>query len=84
MKILDLFSKASGLKVNLNKSKAQCSKNVSARRRAVLSGASSIRFCQNLGRYLGVNIGHDRLLGGRPKKLLKKFKGSFTARRGVY
>ncbi|XP_072065983.1 uncharacterized protein [Arachis hypogaea] len=60
MEALDIFTKASRLKVNLSKSKDQCSKNVSQRRKDILSGASSIHFTQNLGRYLGVNIDHDR------------------------
>ncbi|XP_057739711.1 uncharacterized protein LOC130956727 [Arachis stenosperma] len=57
---LDLFSRASGLKVNLHKSKAQCSKRVSERRKEVLSRVSNIRFCNYLGKYLRNNIGHAR------------------------
>ncbi|XP_072087145.1 uncharacterized protein [Arachis hypogaea] len=60
MHCLDLFSRASGLKVNLHKSKAQCSKRVSERRKEVLLGVSNIRFCNDLGKYLGINIDHAR------------------------
>ncbi|XP_072064253.1 uncharacterized protein [Arachis hypogaea] len=49
MHCLDLFSRASGLKVNLHKSKAQCSKRVSERRKEVLSGVSNIWFSNDLG-----------------------------------
>ncbi|XP_015958565.1 uncharacterized protein LOC107482544 [Arachis duranensis] len=74
MKTLDIFTQASGLKVNIHKSKAQCSKNVSTRRKEVLSGISSIRFCQDLGRYLGVNIGHDRASRKMAQEVIDKIQ----------
>ncbi|MED6119945.1 hypothetical protein PIB30_016324 [Stylosanthes scabra] len=56
----EIFMKASGLKVNLLKSKAKCSKNVYRWKREFLAGVSAIPLTQNLGRYLGVTIGNDR------------------------
>ena len=60
MHSLNIFCKASGMKVNLEKSKAFCSKNVTARRRDIFTSVSSIRFALDLGRYLGVNLNHSR------------------------
>ncbi|XP_072087268.1 uncharacterized protein [Arachis hypogaea] len=82
MKTLDMFTQASGLKVNIHKSKAQCSKNVSARRKEVLSGISSIRFCQDLGRYLGVNIGHDRASRKMAQEVIDKIQRKLASWKG--
>ncbi|XP_015973569.1 uncharacterized protein LOC107496758 [Arachis duranensis] len=60
MHSLNIFCKTSGMKVNLEKSKAFCSKNVTARRRDIFTSVSSIRFALDLGRYLGVNLNHSR------------------------
>ncbi|XP_057747767.1 uncharacterized protein LOC130966964 [Arachis stenosperma] len=60
MHSLNIFCKASGMKVNLEKSKAFCSKNVTARRRGIFTSVSSIRFALDLRRYLGVNLNHSR------------------------
>ncbi|XP_052111656.1 uncharacterized protein LOC107470905 [Arachis duranensis] len=60
MHSLNIFCKASGMKVNLEKSKAFYSKNVTARRRDIFTSVSSIRFALDLGRYLGVNLNHSR------------------------
>ncbi|XP_015946532.1 uncharacterized protein LOC107471560 [Arachis duranensis] len=62
MHSLNIFCKASGMKVNLEKSKAFCSKNVTARRRDIFTSVSSIRFALDLGRYLGVNLNHSLYL----------------------
>ncbi|XP_072067045.1 uncharacterized protein [Arachis hypogaea] len=78
MHCLDLFSRASGLKVNLHKSKAQCSKRVSERRKEVLSGVSNIRFCNDLGKYLGINIGHARASRKTAQEFL--WKGQATGK----
>ncbi|XP_057760132.1 uncharacterized protein LOC130980472 [Arachis stenosperma] len=82
MKTLDMFTQASGMKVNIHKSKAQCSKNVSARRKEVLSGISSIRFCQDLGRYLGVNIGHDRASRKMAQEVIDKIQRKLASWKG--
>nr|XP_025692546.1 uncharacterized protein LOC112794781 [Arachis hypogaea] len=82
MKTLDMFTQASGLKVNIHKSKAQCSKNVSARRKEVLSGIFSIRFCQYLGRYLGVNIGHDRASRKMAQEVIDKIQRKLASWKG--
>ncbi|XP_057747959.1 uncharacterized protein LOC130967155 [Arachis stenosperma] len=60
MHSLNIFCKASGMKVNLEKSKAFYSKNVTARRRDIFTSVFSIRFALDLGRYLGVNLNHSR------------------------
>ncbi|XP_057730387.1 uncharacterized protein LOC130945696 [Arachis stenosperma] len=60
MHSINIFYKTSGMKVNLEKSKAFCSKNVTARRRDIFTSVSSIRFALDLGRYLGVNLNHSR------------------------
>ncbi|XP_016168284.1 uncharacterized protein LOC107610797 [Arachis ipaensis] len=60
MHSLNIFCKASGMKVNLEKSKAFCSKNVTACRRDIFTSVSSIRFSLDLGRYLRVNLNHSR------------------------
>ncbi|MED6108663.1 hypothetical protein PIB30_026230 [Stylosanthes scabra] len=46
------------MKVNLEKSKAVCSKIVSSRRQDLLRRVSNIRFVNALGKYLGVNLNH--------------------------
>ncbi|XP_057720283.1 uncharacterized protein LOC130934763 [Arachis stenosperma] len=60
MHSLNIFCKAFGMKVNLEKSKDFCSKNVTARRRDIFTSVFSIRFALDLGRYLGVNLNHSR------------------------
>ncbi|XP_072087303.1 uncharacterized protein [Arachis hypogaea] len=50
---LELFCKVSGMKVNIEKSKAICSRNISNRRKEMLSGVSHIPFTSDLGKYLG-------------------------------
>ncbi|XP_072058140.1 uncharacterized protein [Arachis hypogaea] len=82
MKTLDMFTQASGLKVNIHKSKAQCSKNVSVRRKEVLSGISSIQFCQDLGRYLGVNNGHDRASRKMAQEVIDKIQRKLASWKG--
>ncbi|XP_072061976.1 uncharacterized protein [Arachis hypogaea] len=79
MHCLDLFSRASGLKVNLHKSKAQCSKRVSERRKEVLSGVSNIRFCNDLGKYLGINIGHARASRKMAQEIIEKISRKLSS-----
>src|ERR1044072_5574264 len=47
------FSLASGLKMNVNKSKAMCYRRMDVARRNQLRRMSPIPFVANLGRYLG-------------------------------
>ncbi|XP_072084637.1 uncharacterized protein [Arachis hypogaea] len=82
MHCLDLFSRASGLKVNLHKSKAQCSKRVSERRKEVLSGVSNIRFCNDLGKYLGINIGHARASRKTAQEIIEKISRKLSSWKG--
>ncbi|XP_020999589.1 uncharacterized protein LOC110281570 [Arachis duranensis] len=55
------FCRASGMKVNFNKSRAICSMNVSRQRKDLFTGISSIRFANSLGKYLGVPLKHGRV-----------------------
>ncbi|XP_072064306.1 uncharacterized protein [Arachis hypogaea] len=82
MHCLDLFSRASGLKVNLHKSKAQCSKRMSERRKEVLSGVSNIRFCNDLGKYLGINIGHARASRKTAQEIIEKISRKLSSWKG--
>nr|XP_029148804.1 uncharacterized protein LOC114925364 [Arachis hypogaea] len=79
---LDLFSRASGLKVNLHKSKAQCSKRVSERRKDVLSGVSNIRFSNDLGKYLGINISHARASRKTAQEIIEKISRKLSSWKG--
>ncbi|KAL4288654.1 hypothetical protein AHAS_Ahas19G0307800 [Arachis hypogaea] len=55
------FCRASGMKVNFDKSRAICSMNVSRQRKDLFTGISSIRFANSLGKYLGVPLKHGRV-----------------------
>ncbi|KAL4292809.1 hypothetical protein AHAS_Ahas18G0065200 [Arachis hypogaea] len=55
------FCRASGMKVNFDKSHAICSMNVSRQRKDLFTGISSIRFANSLGKYLGVPLKHGRV-----------------------
>ncbi|XP_072054964.1 uncharacterized protein [Arachis hypogaea] len=81
-RILELFTKASELKVNLAKSKAQCSKNITQRRKEVLSRVSQIHLTQNIGRYLGVNIGHDRAAKKTVEEVIDKVQRRLASWKG--
>ncbi|XP_015966728.1 uncharacterized protein LOC107490459 [Arachis duranensis] len=82
MHSLNMFCKASGMKVNLEKSKAFCSKNVTAHRRDIFTSVSSIRFALDLGRYLGVNLNHSRTSRASFHSVIEKFlwKGQVDGR----
>ncbi|XP_072087161.1 uncharacterized mitochondrial protein AtMg00310-like [Arachis hypogaea] len=82
MHCLDLFFRASGLKVNLHKSKAQYSKRVSERRKEVLSGVSNIRFYNDLGKYLGINIGHARTSRKTAQEVIEKISRKLSSWKG--
>nr|XP_025639110.1 uncharacterized protein LOC112734118 [Arachis hypogaea] len=55
------FCRASGMKVNFEKSRAICSINVSRQHKDLFTGISSIRFANSLGKYLGVPLKHGRV-----------------------
>ncbi|XP_057730894.1 uncharacterized protein LOC130946239 [Arachis stenosperma] len=89
MLVLATFCKASGMKINVKKSKALSSKNVSATRKEVFTGISSIRFVQDLGKYLGFTLSHSRVTRSAFNGVLDKiqsrlasWKGSFLNRAG--
>ena len=59
--ILQKFEIASGLKVNIEKSKVMVSKGISISLKEQLAGESSIVFASHLGRYLGFPVSHGRV-----------------------
>ena len=62
--LLQDFCNASGLKVNLFKSRAMCYANVSRQRKELFNSISSIRFAADLGKYLGFPLVSKRLSAG--------------------
>nr|XP_029146996.1 uncharacterized protein LOC114924945 [Arachis hypogaea] len=79
---LELFCKASGMKVNIEKSKAICSRNISNRRKEMLSGVSHIPFTSDLGKYLGVNLNHPRAARSIFSDSLEKIKNRLASWKG--
>ena len=65
LEALNSFCATSGLKVNLEKSRTMCSKNLSSRRKDNMTNISSICFTSDLGKYLGFP-----LIQGRVSKAL--------------
>ncbi|KAL4321960.1 hypothetical protein AHAS_Ahas14G0162700 [Arachis hypogaea] len=55
------FCRASGMKVNFDKSRAIYSMNISRQRKDLFTGIFSIRFANSLGKYLGVPLKHGRV-----------------------
>lgn len=53
IKVVSDFCNASGLKVNLDKSRVLCSKNTSRREKHNISNLCSLKFASSLGNYLG-------------------------------
>ncbi|XP_052114210.1 uncharacterized protein LOC127745486 [Arachis duranensis] len=82
MHALQSFCRASGMKINLDKSKAMCSKNVNNRRKELFTGVSSIRFTQDLGKYLGVNLHHARVTRAFFNGIVDKIKGRLANWKG--
>ncbi|XP_072077874.1 uncharacterized protein [Arachis hypogaea] len=79
---LELFCKASGMKVNIEKSKAICSRNISNRRKEMLFGVSHIPFTSDLGKYLGVNLNHPRAAMSIFSDSLEKIKNRLASWKG--
>ena len=79
---LELFCKASGMKINIEKSKAICSRNISNRRKEMLSGVSHIPFTSDLGKYLGVNLNHPRAARSIFSDSLEKIKNRLASWKG--
>lgn len=73
------FSAASGLKVNLDKSRMLCSKKVSRVRRDQFTAISQIRSAASLGKYLGVNLGFNRNKTAHFHELLEKVDQRLSA-----
>ena len=79
---LDDFCKASGLRVNFDKSRALCSKNVSRRRRDNFTNISSIRFTTDLGKYLGVPLVQGKVTKSTFYGLLEKINRRLASWKG--
>ncbi|XP_057720278.1 uncharacterized protein LOC130934758 [Arachis stenosperma] len=82
MHSLNIFYKASGMKVNFEKSKVFCSKNVTAHRRDIFNSVSSIHFALDLGRYLGVNLNHSRTSRASFHSVIEKVRGRLANWKG--
>ncbi|XP_029143947.1 uncharacterized protein [Arachis hypogaea] len=79
---LELFCKASGMKVNIEKSKTICSRNISNRRKEMLSSVSHIPFTSDLGKYLRVNLNHPRAARSIFSDSLEKIKNRLASWKG--
>ncbi|XP_028092237.1 uncharacterized protein LOC114292475 [Camellia sinensis] len=78
LQVLTEFSAISGLKVNLHESHLFVSPNINRRRALQLSNMSSIPLTQNLGKYLGVPLLHDRVSKSHFLNILEKLKSKLT------
>ena len=67
------------MKVNIEKSKAICSRNISNRRKEMLSGVSHIPFTSDLGKYLEVNLNHPRAARSIFSDSLEKIKNRLAS-----
>jgi len=72
MDTLNEFCSASGLKVNVTKSKSMCSKRVPERTKRDIQGISSIRLVSNLGHYLGFPLVQGRVTNETYKHIIEK------------
>ena len=79
---LNDFCMASGMKVNFDKSRVLCSKNVSRTRRDNFTNISSIRFTTNLGKYLGVPLRHGRVSRSMFSSVLEKINKGLASWKG--
>lgn len=68
------FCKASEMKVNFEKSRVLCSKNVSRARRDNFTNISSVQFTTDLGKYVGVPLSHGRVNHTMFSGVLEKIK----------
>lgn len=69
---LQLLSLASGLRVNLDKSRKLCSKVVTRTRRTQFTSISQMKSVASLGKYLGVKLGYERLKSEHFHTILEK------------
>ena len=80
--ILQKFEKASGLKVNVEKSKAMLSKGVPRSMKERLAGESSIVFASHLGRYLGFPLVQGRMKKADFRLLIDKMHSKLSGWKG--
>ncbi|KAL4328990.1 hypothetical protein AHAS_Ahas13G0255300 [Arachis hypogaea] len=82
--ILATFCRASGMKVNFDKSRAICSMNVSRQRKDLFTGISSIRFANSLGKYLGVPLKHGRVIKADFNDVVDKLPNRLASWKGRF
>ena len=79
MDALQAFCTASGLKINVDKSRAMCSRNITCTRRENFTGISSIRFATNLGKYLGFPLISGRVSKATFSELLERVQNRLAS-----
>ena len=79
---LQRFCDALGLKVNFDKSRAMCSKNILRRRRDHFTNISFIRFASSLGKYLEFPLIQGRVSKVHFADLMEKIKNQLASWKG--
>lgn len=74
VRCLNVFCSCSGEKVNFDKSRMFCSKGVGHFRADELSRVMGVSLTSNLGKYLGVDLHHDRVGKSTFKAVVQKVK----------
>lgn len=82
MDTLENFCSASGLNVNIHKSKAMCSKMVQGERKRDLKDISSIKFVDDLGHYLGFPLVKWRISRNVYDEMLDKVQKKLVSWKG--
>ena len=80
--MLNNFCEASGLKVNVEKSRVMCSKNVSRRHRDNFMAISSLRFTSTLGKYLSFPLVNRRMTKAEFQVIIDKINGKLSTWKG--
>lgn len=81
-KVMEDFCNSSGLKVNLEKSRAMCSPRIPRTRKNQLASSSPIQFIGNLGRYLGFRLKHGRMKKDDLNFILEKIQTWLSSWKG--
>nr|KYP76161.1 Putative ribonuclease H protein At1g65750 [Cajanus cajan] len=79
---LQRFCNASGLKVNLTKSRMMASKGVPRSRKNSLTQITNITFTNDLGKYLGFQMMHGRVTTRHFGEVMTKVQGRLAAWKG--
>lgn len=72
MDTLNMFCHMSSLRINLDKSRVMASKHLPRRKRDSLTSYTSIRFANDIGKYLGVPLLKGRVPEATFNPLLEK------------